>query len=395
MLGMNPILHLMKPVRIGIVGIGSIGGSHTRNLLAKKVPDCELVAICDIAPAALAQFPDIRHFSSSRELIRSGLIDAILIAVPHYDHTTIGIDALQQGLHVLVEKPVSVHKADCQRLIAAHKNKRQVFAAMFDTRTEPRYIKLREMVKSGELGRIRRINWIMTNWFRSEAYYASSDWRATWAGEGGGMLVNQLPHDLDLFQWIFGLPKRVRAWCPIGKYHDIEVEDEINAILEFKDGATAVLVATTGEASGTDRREIVGERGRIVVHDDHLEYTRNEIPSTEFSRTTPERFGRPGTWNVTIPIHGTAERHVGIIKNFVEAILKGTPLIARAEEGIQSVELANAIIYASMTDRTVELPLDPAAFERFLKRQIASSKARTKKKRKTKAPTDDMSTSFQ
>jgi len=386
----------MKPLRIGVVGAGSIGSTHIKNLTDGKVPNAELAAICDTDPAVLARYPKIKQFSQSRELIRSGLIDAIIIAVPHYDHTTIGIDALEQGLHVLVEKPLSVHKADCQRLIAAHRNKKQVFAIMFDTRTEPRFIKLRELVQGGELGRIRRINWIMTNWFRTDAYYASSNWRATWAGEGGGMLVNQLPHDLDLFQWIFGLPLRVRAYCPIGKYHDIEVEDEINAILEFKDGATAVLVATTGEAPGTDRREIIGERGRIVVHGDRLEYTRNETPMTEFSRTTTERFGKPGSWDISIPIRGTAERHVGIIKNFVQAIRQGTPLIARAEEGINSVELANAIIYSSMTDKTVELPLNAAAFEKFLKTKIAATKTRKKKRPGKKATgADDMAASFQ
>lgn len=384
----------MKPIRIGVVGVGGMGGNHSNNLLAGKVVNAELTAVADINPAAMDRFPGVRHFACSEALIRSGEIDAIIIATPHYAHTTIGIDALQQGLHVLVEKPISVHKADCERLILAHQNPKQIFAVMFDIRTEPRFIKLRELVQSGELGTIRRINWILTNWFRSDAYYASSDWRATWAGEGGGILVNQLPHDLDLFQWIFGMPQRVRGFCQIGKYHDIEVEDEINAYMEFPNGATALMTATTGEAPGTDRREVVGDRGRVVVHSDHLEFTRNEVLADEFCHTTPTRFNTPGTWDITIPLKGKAGRHVEVIQRFVDAIQKGTPLIARAEEGIASVELANAILYSSMTEKTVELPLDSAAYEAFLREKIASSRFVAQPQAATAPVADDMQTSF-
>jgi predicted dehydrogenase len=263
---------------------------------------------------------------------------------------------------------------------------------MFDTRTEPRYKKVRELVQSGELGAIRRINWILTAWFRSNAYYASSAWRATWAGEGGGMLVNQLPHDLDLFQWIFGLPKRVRAFCPLGKYHPIEVEDEVNALLEFADGATAVLVATTGEAPGTDRREIIGDRGRLIIHADHLEFTRNEIAADEYNRTTKERFGTPSTWEIKIPVKGQAGRHTEVIQAFVNAIREGTPLIAGAYEGLASIELANAITLASALDKTVELPLDAKQYEAFLREKIAASIPKTEIV--ASAPVD-MSKSFQ
>ncbi len=385
----------MKPIRIGIVGVGGIGTTHTRNLLAGKVPNAELTSLCDINPAALARFPKLKHFSRSEDLIRSGQIDALIVAVPHYDHVPIGIDALEQGLHVLVEKPLTVQKAGCEKLIAAHRNPQQVFAIMFQFRTAPEFIALRELVQSGKLGQIRRINWILTNWFRTEAYYESSDWRATWAGEGGGILVNQLPHDLDIFQWIFGLPARVRALCPIGKYHDIEVEDEVNAILEFENGATASLVATTGEAPGTDLREIIGEWGRVVLHQDHLQFTRNVIPTTEFSRTTAERFEKPESIEITIPVATpTEEGHVLILRNFVDAIRQGTPLIAPAEEGIRGVELANAILLASEQDRTVELPLDAAAYAEFLKEKIASSKVKTKKAAPGSPILDDMAASF-
>ena len=384
----------MKPIRIGVVGIGNIGYNHTNNLLAGKVANAELTAICDWNPAAMSRFPSVKHFARSEDLIRSGEIDAIIISTPHFSHTTIGIEALGQGLHVLVEKPLSVHKADCERLIAAHQNPKQIFAAMFDTRTEPRYIKLRELVQSGELGQIKRINWILTNWFRSDAYYRSSNWRATWGGEGGGILVNQLPHDLDLLQWIFGMPKRVRAFCHLGRFHDIEVEDEINAYLEYADGATALLVANTGEAPGTDRREVAGDRGSVIVHADRLEFTRTEQPVSEFCRTTPHSFGSPNVWNVSIPVHGKAGRHVEVIQRFVNAIQTGTPLVARAEEGIASAELANAILYSSMKEQTVELPLDGATYEAFLKEKIATSRYVPQAPIAKEQPVVDMQASF-
>jgi predicted dehydrogenase len=364
----------MQPVRVGIVGIGNIGSTHVSRFRRSEISGAELVAICDTSPVSLARHPDIKGWHDSADLIRSGEIDALIIATPHYSHTTIGVDALQQGLHVLVEKPLSVHKADCERLLAAHTDPSQVFGVMFDTRTDPRYRQLRALIQSGRLGRIRRINWILTEWFRSDAYYASSDWRATWGGEGGGMLVNQLPHDLDLLQWIFGLPKRVRAFCPIGKYHDIEVEDEVNALLEFEDGVTAVLVATTGEAPGTDRREIIGDHGRVLVYPDRLEFTRTLVPTSEFNRTTNESFSSPDSEEIVIPVVGRAGRHTEVINRFVDSIVHGTPLVAAAEEGTASVELANAIILSSQLDRPVELPLDAARFESWLQTKRATSR---------------------
>jgi predicted dehydrogenase len=364
----------MKTVRLGIVGLGNMGRAHAQNLIEGKVPGCELAAVCDVKPEAAAGFEKQAKFTDCGQMIRSGKIDAILIVTPHYSHTTIGIDALKNGLHVLVEKPISVHKADCERLIAAHKNKKQVFAAMFNQRTDPRYLKVRDLIRNGELGPIRRVNWIITDWFRTEAYYASGGWRATWGGEGGGVLLNQCPHQLDLYQWLFGLPKKVRGFCQIGRYHNIEVEDDVTAYFEYPDGMTAVFITSTGEAPGTNRLEITAERGRVVVEGGRIQFTRNETGMSEFSRTTDKGFARPDTWEITIPVSGYGEQHLGILKNFTEAILHKKPLIAPAAEGIRSVELANAILYSHFTGKTVDLPLSGAAYERLLKKKIASSK---------------------
>lgn len=363
-----------SPVRIGVIGAGK-GALHARDILAGKVPRLRLTALCDRHPDRFTFDPGIRRFSDSSEMIRSGEVDAVLIATPHYSHTGIGIDALEQGQHVLVEKPISVHKADCERLIAAHQSrKKQVFAAMLNQRTDPGYRKIRELVQSGDLGEIQRITWIITDWFRTEAYYASSSWRATWAGEGGGVLLNQCLHNLDLLQWIFGMPASVHAFCRFGRYHDIEVEDEVTAFLQFRNGSTGVFITSTGEAPGTNRLEITAGRGKLVYEDKHLSYTRNEIDTAGFSRSSPDFKAKPATSRVSIPVSGHAGQHVGIMENFADAILDGTPLIAPGEEGIYSVELANAMLYSTFTGRTIELPLDASDYERHLTKLIAGSK---------------------
>ncbi len=377
----------MDKVRMGVIGIGNMGTSHSDGILKGLTPNCELAAICDIDPEKLKKFPNVKGFTDSAEMIRSGEVDAVIIATPHYFHTTIGIDALNNGIHVCTEKPISVHKADAQRLIDAHKaHPELVFCAMFNQRTDPHYIKMKKLVEDGELGTIRRTNWIITNWFRSEAYYRSGGWRATWAGEGGGVLFNQCPHNIDLFQWICGMPKAITAIGGLGKYHDIEVEDDCTALFEYENGATGVFVTTTGEAPGTNRLEIIGDRGKLVNEGGKLTFTRNEIPADVFNKTTPNSFGRPEVWDIDIPVNGNGEQHNGIRKNFVNAILKGEKLIAPAEEGIKSVEMANAMLYSLMTGKRVELPLDAAMYEEHLKKLIANS--RFVKKDEVKAGVD-------
>jgi len=367
----------LTEVRMGLIGLGGMGNAHALSMLEGKVPGLRLTAVCDLDETTFTKLDkyreDLEFFTDATALFKSGKVDAVLIATPHYAHTTIGVEALQAGLHVLVEKPISVHKADCERLIDAHCREDQVFGAMFNQRTDPHYQKLRQLITSGELGKINRINWIITNWFRSEAYYASGGWRATWKGEGGGVLLNQCPHQLDLWQWLFGMPSKVRAFCSIGKYHEIEVEDEVTAYMEYADGATGVFITTTGEAPGTNRLEVAAERGRVVVESGKISFTRNEVETTEFSRTTNQAFATPPVWNVEIPVAGNGEQHLGIMKNFAAAILEGKPLLADAREGIHSVELGNAMLYSGMTGETVEMPLDGAAYEAMLKRRIAES----------------------
>jgi predicted dehydrogenase len=359
------------PVRLGIVGMGIMGSGHAKNILAGKTPRIQLAAVCDRQGT---KWDGAENFADAEALMDSGKVDAVLIATPHYSHTTLGISALERGLHLLVEKPISVHKSDAERLIAAHRGGgAQQFAVMFNQRTDPFYLKIREMIRGGELGEIRRVNWIITNWFRTALYYSGTAWRATWAGEGGGVLLNQAPHNLDLFQWLFGMPVRVRAFCNMGRYHDIEVEDDVTAYMELANGANAVFVTTTGESPGTNRLEIAGELGRLVYENDRLTFARNEVAMSDFSKTAESGFAAPKSAEEVFSISGHGEQHVGILNNFADAILDGAELIASGAEGIRSVELANAMLYSSFTGQTVELPLDGAAYARQLEELIGKS----------------------
>jgi predicted dehydrogenase len=382
----------MTNVRLGIIGLGNIGQHHARYLTAGQISHAELVAVCDAVPARLQSYKLLKTFSDGEELIRSGLVDAVIIATPHYQHTTLGIAALKAGLHVMVEKPISAHKADAERLIDAHQqNPELVFAGMFQLRAEPRYLRMRKLLQAGEIGQIVRASWIMTDWFRTEAYYASGGWRATWRGEGGGVLLNQCLHNLDVMQWLLGMPARVRGFCQLGRFHDIEVEDNVTAYLEYANGATGTLVSTTGEAPGANRFEIAGTRGRLVLERDQLLFQRNETDMLEFSKSAKLSFAKPEVWNVEIPFENAANGHAILMQNFINAVVEGEPLIAPGAEGIYSVELANVILYSSLMGQTVELPLDSAAYEEKLNQLIANSNVA---KRVVGVTADDFATSF-
>ncbi len=384
-------------VRIGIVGVGGMGSSHARLILDGKIKRGRLTAICDIDPKQFEKFKesDLKTFTDSRELIRSGEVDAVIVATPHYAHTTVGIDALTQGLHLLVEKPISVHKADCEKLIKAYTqrpHKKQVFAAMFNQRTDPKYKKVKQLIDDGELGEITRVNWIITDWFRTQRYYDSGGWRATWEGEGGGVLLNQCPHQLDLLQWICGKPTRIQAHCGIGRRHHIEAEDEVTAYLEYANGATGVFITSTGEAPGTNRLEISGERGKIVVENNEIRWTRNEVPMGEWSKSNQELFSKPAVWNIEVPTSGSGTQHQGIMQNVVEAILDGAKLIAPASEGIHSVEIGNAMLLSSLTGKTIDMPMSASVYARQLRKLIRESTFKKKAVKPAKAV--DMSSSF-
>jgi predicted dehydrogenase len=367
-----------KPeLRIAIVGVGRMGSLHARDMLAGKLERAKLSAVCDTNPEALLAFPGLPRFASSRELIAARAADAVLIATPHYQHTPIAIEALAAGLHVLTEKPLAVHKADAQKMLAAYAHRpdsRQVFAEMFNLRADPRFLELRRLLRSGALGTLRRLHWITTDWFRTEAYYKSGGWRATWRGEGGGVLLNQCPHILDLWQWLFGMPARVHAFCGFGRFHEIEVEDQVTAYFEYEHGTTGVFVSTTGEAPGTNRLEVVGDLGKVVLDGRGLCLTTNEVSMMEMLKHSADRYAMPKHDSQRFAFGEIGPLHNVLTQNFVDAILEGSPLIAPAVEGMASVELSNAMIYSGLTKQTVELPLDAEVYAALLARLVKGSR---------------------
>ena len=369
----------MNIVKFGIIGIGNMGSGHVINV--GKVPRAKLTAVCDIDPKAFDRIePEIRAglrcFSSSQEFFREADVDAVIIAVPHYDHPDLAIEAMRAGKHLLLEKPIAVHKAEAERLLKeASKHPDLIKSLMFNQRTLPAHKKIKQLIDSGELGRITRVNWIITDWFRSQYYYDSGDWRASWRGEGGGVLLNQCPHQLDLWQWFFGLPDRVRAEIKLGKYHDIEVEDEVNAYMEYADGKTGNFIASTGEMPGTNRLEITAERGRLVFEQNRLEFIRNEIETSHFNKTTKTSFSICDNWKCEVGFDRTPQfQHANVIRNVTEAILGKEPLIAPLEEGIKGLELGNAMLLSGLTGADVRLPLDSDVFLQHFQKLVDTSR---------------------
>lgn len=368
-------------VRIGIIGLGGMGGNHARSIAEGKVPRMRLTAVADTRQSRLEwakeELPaEVARFTDGKELIESGTCDAVFIATPHYQHPEFVIYALQHGLHAISEKPAGVYTKQVREMNEVAKKSDRVFAIMFNQRTNCVYRKLYEMMHSGELGALKRVNWIITDWYRTQSYYDAAGWKATWDGEGGGVLLNQCPHQLDLLQWLCGLPVKVRAFCHEAKWHDIEVEDDVTAYMEFSNGATGVFVTTTGDAPGTNRLELTFEMGKIVCEHDRLIYDRLKVNEREFCKNEQNGFAKPEMERIEVETDGGNEQHVGVLKAFVGRILDGTPLVAEGEEGIKALMLSNAMYLSSWLDQTIELPVDEELFLQELNKRRRRSKAK-------------------
>lgn len=357
----------MEKVRLGIIGIGNMGSGHIGYIEEGACPEIELTAVCDIKESRREWAKENCHedvviFDDAFKMMDSGLVDAVIVAIPHYDHPKYVIEALNRGLHVICEKPAGVYTKQVKEMNAVAAKSDKVFAVMFNQRTNCVYRKMKELVSSGELGAIKRVNWIITDWYRTQAYYNSGGWRATWDGEGGGVLLNQCPHNLDLIQWICGMPSKVRAFCHIGKWHDIEVEDDVTAYLEYPNGATGVFVTTTGDAPGTNRFEITLEKGKLVCENDKLMLYKLDVNEREYCFTEPEGFKKPdGHW-IEVETDGENPQHRGVVNAFAARILHGTPLVAEGYEGINGLTLSNAMHLSSWLDKEVEIPFDEDLF---------------------------------
>ena len=374
----------MKEIRLGIIGIGGMGSGHALSIAEGKVPGIRLSAVADIRKERLKwaekELPaGLKTYSDGREMIDSGECDAVLIATPHYYHPEFVIYALEHGLHALSETPAGVYTKQVRRMNETAEKSDKVFAIMFNQRTNCVYRKLHEMIESGELGAMKRVNWIITDWYRTQSYYDAAGWKATWDGEGGGVLLNQCPHQLDLLQWLCGMPSKVRAFCHEAKWHDIEVEDDVTAYLEFENGATGVFVTTTGDAPGTNRLELTFEMGKIVCENGKLIFDRLKENEREFCRTSENGFAKPETEHTEIETDGMNEQHIGVFKAFADRILNGGPLIAEGREGINGLTLSNAMYLSSWLDKTVDIPFDEDLFLQELDKRRKLSKKKEDK----------------
>lgn len=352
-------------VKLAIIGIGNMGSFHVRDIAVQA--NAELAAVCDIDRAKADLFGEqynVPAYYDYREMLAKASLDGVVIATPHYDHTPISIDAFERGLHVLTEKPIAVHVKDAWKMVAAYQAAKMKkpdlqFAIMFNQRTYGFWRKIKSLITDGELGRLVRGSWIITDWFRSQSYYDSGGWRATWRGEGGGVLLNQCPHNLDLFQWFTGMPQRVAGYASLGKYHNIEVEDEVTGYFEYESGMVGHFITTTAESPGTNRLELVGENGRLVFEDGKLTFFRNRSSMFTFCATSKSAFDKVENWEIPISYHHHNEGgHRFLLDNFADAILHGAPLIASAEEGINSLTLSNAMMLSSFLGKPVDLPFD-------------------------------------
>jgi len=369
----------MKKVKLAVVGLGNMGASHCRDIV--KIEQAELAVVCDADKALTDRFSEelgCPGFYTTDEMFAAGDFDGLIIATPHYSHTSISLEAFRRGIHVLTEKPVGVHVKDINTMIKGWEEGRKkkenlLFAAMFQQRTRGPARKIKDLLDAGELGKLIRATWIITDWYRTQAYYNSGGWRATWKGEGGGVLMNQCPHQLDMYQWFLGCPDRVMGMFSLGKYHNIEVEDEVTAYFEYDNGMVGHFITSTGEAPGTNRLEIVGEHGKLVWEGSSLIFYRNRVSLLEHLETAQGGFEKPECWTCTIPISESGGEHRLIIENFCDAINGEADLIAPATEGFSSIAINNAIMLSGFQKRMVDLPLDEDLFEEKLEELIAGS----------------------
>lgn len=367
----------MDYVRLGIIGIGNMGSAHANSVYNNKIAHLKLTAVCDCSAFAKQwaeeNLPDVPFFSDSNAMLDSGLIDAVLIATPHFSHPDLAIAAFARGLHVLTEKPAGVYTVQVEAMCHAAKQSGKTLGIMFNQRTNLIFQKAKEIIESGGIGNPKRLLWNVTNWYRTQYYYDSGDWRATWAGEGGGVLLNQAPHNLDIWQWLFGMPTRIRATCSCGKYHNVEVEDEAHIHAEYANGATADFITSTGECPGSNRLEIIGDGGKILIENGALRFWKLCVSEREFCYSHKKATGCPEMEYVEFRQETPEPAHRAILQNFTNAVLFGEPLLVNGEDGLKSLSLSNAAYLSAWTDDWVTLPIDGDKFYRFLSARIASS----------------------
>ena len=363
-------------VRLGIIGVGNIGLQHANNILSGVIQGGIITAVSARGSCSLAEQFNIPQYSNYKELIDKQVCDAVIVATPTCSHLEIGCYALSRGLHVLMEKPIGLSVAEGEAMLALVQPK-QVFGLMLNQRADPVFVAMKKKMDENLLGALQRINWTMTNWFRPEIYFQTSNWRATWAGEGGGLLVNQCIHNFDILQWICGMPRSIQGFCGFGKYHNIEVEDEATAFFEYENGATGSFMGSTGEAPGVNRFDIIGDRGMLSYDGEKLLHFENRPSTSQFSQTTSEMFGQPDVYITDLSVSSSVNQHAIIVQNFINAISLNEGLIAPAEEGLKALAIANAILLSAWDGEQIQMPLDSARFHKALNEHRDKSRLRT------------------
>ncbi len=374
----------MEKVRFGIIGAGNQGSHYACSLFNKNmVENGRLTAVCDNDEKKIENIKsrlndkNVSYFYDYKEMLGSELIDAVIVAVPHYFHPEMTIHALNAGINVICEKPAGVYTKQVKEMNDTAEKSDKLFTMMFNQRTNCVYRKMRELIKSGAIGEVTRVNWIITNWFRSQSYYDSSSWRATWKGEGGGVLLNQCPHQLDLLQWILGMmPQSIRSFCHFGKWHDIEVEDDVTAYLEYENGATGVFVTSTADCPGTNRLEIMGNCGKLICEDEKLKLYHLKEGVKEFNERYKGGFGEPEKEEIEVETDGVNLQHLGVINNFANAVLGIEPLHVDGKEGILGVEIMDAILLSTWLDKKVTLPIDDDLYLAELNKRIKTGRVK-------------------
>ena len=372
----------MEKVRFGIVGCGNMGSGHAKNFKNGKIDNGVITAVCDINPAKFKYFEEnfgdsIKYFTDAEEMFKSGECDVVMICTPHYIHPDLAILAMDNNLNCIVEKPAGVYTLQVKKMIERNETNDKILGIMFNQRMNPAFKKMKQMIADGAIGNIKRTNWIITDWYRTQQYYDSGDWRATWEGEGGGVLYNQAPHQLDLFQWIVGMsPSKVHAFCHFGKWHDIEVEDDVTCYCEYANGATGVFITTTADAPGTNRFEVTGTKGTLIFEKDKLYFKELEIDERDWMFSIGEGFKKPPVKpTVTVELEGEHTNHVGICNNIANAVLGLEEVYAPATDGINGVRLANAMLLSAWLGTSVDMTnFDDELFYEELKKRIATSK---------------------
>lgn len=365
-------------VRIAVVGLGPIGSLHVDNILGGKIAGATLAAVCEQRPVNDPKFDGVKIYKDLDEMLKAkDEFDAVIVSTPSFTHYPMAKKCLEAGFHTLVEKPMALCTADAEDIAQTARRSGKICAVMLNQRTTPLYSRIKELVSSGEIGEVNRVSWTMSNWYRPDIYFTSSPWRGTWKGEAGGVLINQSIHNIDIWAWVFGMPKTVRAWCKYGRYHNIEVEDEVTCVMQLQNGANATFVTSTGEYPGANRLLIAGDKAFILAENDKLSITRYKDGSlSKYTHDTKYVFGSPDTETSEESFNDKGSQHIGVVENFVSAIRGDGRLDYTASEGKKSLAMANAMLMSSWLGRDVEMPFDDVEYKRLLDEKIAGSRLR-------------------